>query len=92
MQEASASVSDEMHGALPTCYWSSLVKSAMDCARDERIIGESNRSPAHCHAKSEMGTVSDDVAGFTKCVAECNFNCGYVRVYRGGVGVRPDFR
>ena len=90
MQEASASVSDEMHGALPTCYWSSLVKSAMDCARDERIIGESNRSPAHCHAKSEMGTVSDDVAGFTKCVAECNFDCRNVRVYRVGSRASPE--
>ena len=28
-----------------------------------------------------MGTVSDGVAGFTKCVAECNFDCRHVRVY-----------
>ena len=33
-----------------------------------------------------MGTVSDGVAGFTKCVAECNFDCRNVRVYRGGPG------
>ena len=64
----------------------------MDCVRDERIIGESDRSSAHCHPKSEMGTVSDDVAGFTKCVAECNFDCRHVRVYRGGLGASPDFR
>jgi len=64
----------------------------MDCVRDERISGESDRSSAHCHPKSKMGTVSDDVAGFTKCVAERNFDCRHVRVYRGGLGARPDFR
>jgi hypothetical protein len=64
----------------------------MDCVRDERIIGESDRSSAHCHPKSEMGTVSDDVAGFTKCIAERNFDCRHVCVYRGGLGARPDFR
>jgi hypothetical protein len=63
----------------------------MDCARDERISGESDRSSANCHPESKMGTVSDGVAGFTKCVAEYNFDCRHVRVYRGGPGVRPDF-
>ena len=72
--------------------WSSLINPAMDCARDERITGESNRSPAHCHSKSEMGAVSHDVADFTKCVAECNFDCRDVRLYCGGSVARPDFR
>ena len=72
--------------------WSSLINPAMDCVRDERIIGESDRSSAHCHPKSEMGTVSDDVAGFTKCVAERNFDCWHVCVYRGGLRASPDFR
>jgi hypothetical protein len=63
----------------------------MDFVRDERISGESDRSSAYCHPKSEMGTVSDDVAGFTKCVAECNFDCRHVRVYRSGLGASPDF-
>ena len=30
-----------------------------------------------------MGTVSDGMAGFAKCVAECNFDCRNVRVYHG---------
>ena len=55
--------------------WSSRINPDMDCVRDERNISESDRSSANCHPKSEMGTVSDDVAGFTKCVAECNFDC-----------------
>jgi hypothetical protein len=89
-------------GAHPCCdegatlsqvvIWSSLINPAMDFIRDERIIGKNDRSSAHCHSKSEMGTVSDRVAGFTKCVAECNFDCRHVRVYRGGLGARPDFR
>ena len=53
----------------------------MDCVRDERIIRERDRSSAHCHPKSEMGTVCDDVAGVAKCVAERNFECRHVRVY-----------
>jgi hypothetical protein len=44
----------------------------MDCARDERIGGENNRSSADCHPKPKMGTVSNRVAGFTECFAECN--------------------
>jgi hypothetical protein len=64
----------------------------MDCVRDERIIGESDRSSAHCHPKSKMGAGSDGVAGFTECVAECNFDCRHVRVYRGGLRASPDFR
>jgi len=64
----------------------------MDCVRDERIIGESNRSSANCHPKPKMGTVSDRVVGLTECFAECNFDCRNVRVYRGGLGARPDFR
>ena len=63
----------------------------MDFVRDERIIGESDRSPANRHPKPEMGTVSDGVAGFTKCVAERNFDCWHVRVYRGGLGFSADF-
>jgi hypothetical protein len=72
--------------------WSSLINPAMDCARDEQISGESDRSPAHCHPKSQMGRVSHSVAGFTKCVAEYNFDCWYVRLYRGGRGAGHDFR
>src|SRR6266481_84413 len=72
--------------------WSSLINPAMDCARDERIDGENNRSSADCHPKPKMGPVSNRVAGFTECFAECNFDCGNVRVYRGGPGARPDFR
>jgi hypothetical protein len=72
--------------------WPSLIKPVMDCVRDERIIGESDRSSTDCHAKSQMGTVSDRVAGFAECIAECDFDCGHVRVYRGGFGASPDFR
>ena len=72
--------------------WSSLINPAMDCVRDERIIGKSDRSSPYCHPKSKMGTVSDGVADFTKCVAECNFDCRHVRMYRGGLGASPDFR
>jgi hypothetical protein len=72
--------------------WSSLNNPAMDFVRDERIIGESNRSSANCHPKSEMGTVSNGVAGLTKCVAERNFDCWNVRLHRGRPGVRADFR
>ena len=61
--------------------WSSLINPAMDCVRDERISGETNRSSPNCHPKSGIGTVSDGVAGFTKRVAECNFGCRHVRVY-----------
>jgi hypothetical protein len=61
--------------------WSSLINPAMDCVRDERISGETNRSSPNCHPKSGIGTVSDGVAGFTKRVAECNFDCRHVRVY-----------
>jgi hypothetical protein len=64
----------------------------MDSVRDERINDESNRSPAHRHAKSKMGTVSDDLAGCAKCVSKFNFHCRNVRVYRGGLGAWPDFR
>ena len=71
--------------------WSSLPNPAMDCLRDERISGTNNRSSADCHPKSEMGTVSDRVAGFTKCIAECNLDRRHVRVYRGGPGARSDF-
>jgi hypothetical protein len=53
----------------------------MDCVRDERISGETNRSSPNCHPKSGIGTVSDGVAGFTKRVAECNFDCRHLRVY-----------
>jgi len=66
--------------------WSLLINPAMDCARDERISGESHRSSTYCDSKSEMGTISNGVARFSKCVAECNFNCRNVRVYRGGPG------
>src|SRR5258707_11372423 len=72
--------------------WSSLIHPAMDCVRDERIIGESDRSSAHWHPKSKMGTVSHRVAGCAKCVSECDFDCRNVRVYCGGPGARPDFR
>jgi hypothetical protein len=61
--------------------WSSLINPAMDCVRDERISGETNRSSPHCHAKSKMDTVSDRVAGCAQCVAERNFECRHVRVY-----------
>jgi len=71
--------------------WSSFINPAKDCARDERI-SESNRSSSHCYAKSKVGTVSDRVACCAKCVAQCNFYCLYVRVYRGGPGAWPDFR
>jgi hypothetical protein len=64
----------------------------MDFVRDERIIGESDRSSAHWHPKSKMGTVSHRVAGCAKCVAERDFDCRNVRVYCGGLGARPDFR
>jgi hypothetical protein len=63
----------------------------MDCARDERIIGENYRPPAHCHAKSKMGTVGHDVARFTKCIAECNFDCRKVRVYLLEPRASPEF-
>ena len=63
----------------------------MDCARDERIIGEKYRAQAHRHAKSKMGPVGHDVAGFTKCIAECNFDCRNVRVYSIGPGAGPEF-
>src|SRR4029453_12617049 len=89
-------------GAHPCCnegatlsrvvIWSSLINLAMDFVRDERIIGKSNRSSADCPPKSKMGGGSGEVAGFTECVAECNFDCRHVRVYRGGHGVSPDFR
>src|SRR4029077_19964286 len=83
---------DEMRDSLPSVIWSSFINPAMDCARDERISGEINRSSPHCHAKSKMGTVSDRVARFAKCVSECNFYCRNVRLYRGGTSARPDFR
>ena len=92
MQEGSASRCAECATLSRVVIWSSFINPANDWVRDERIIGESNRSPAHCHAKSAMGTVSDDVAGFTKCVAEFNFHCRHVRVYRGGLGAKPDVR
>src|SRR5215468_8773820 len=89
VQEGSASRCDECR-RFPSCY---LVIAAQPCygfCRDERISGESDRSSAHCHSKSEMGTGSDGVACFTKCVAECNFDCRHVRVHRGGPGARSD--
>lgn len=39
-----------------------------------------------------MGTVSNRVAGFSQCIAERNFDCWHVRLYRGGLGAWPDFR
>jgi hypothetical protein len=75
---------------LRVVIWSPLVNPAMDCVRDERIIGESNRSSAHCHPKSVMGTVSDHLAGCAKCIAECNFHCRNVCLYRGRFGAWPD--
>src|SRR4029077_5118458 len=84
--------SDKCVTLSPVVIWSSLINPAMDCVRDERNNGESDRSSAHCHPKSKMGSGSDAVAGCTKCFAECNFDCRHVRVYRGGLGVRPDFR
>jgi hypothetical protein len=92
VQEGAHSGSDKCVTLSRVVIWSSLINPAMDCIRDERIIGESDRSSAHCHPKSKMGTVSDDVAGFTKCVAKRNFDCRHVRVYRGGLGASPDFR
>src|ERR1700757_2178310 len=70
--------------------WSSLLSPAMDCIRDERIIGENDRSSANCHAKSKVGTVSDHLAGCTKCVAECNFDRRHVRVHLRRPGTWPD--
>ncbi len=67
-----------------------FISPAMDRARDERISGESNQSSAHCDAKSQMGTVGDDVAGFMKC-RRMQFRLPDVRVYRGGPGAWPDF-
>src|SRR5512132_3725972 len=55
--------SDECATLSRAVIWSSLINPAMDCVRDERIIGESDRSSAHCHPKSKMGTVRDSVAG-----------------------------
>src|SRR5437879_6366243 len=72
--------------------WSSRINPDMDCVRDERNISESDRSSANCHPKSRMGTISDNVAGVTKCVAECNFDRRDVRVYRGGRSAGADFR
>src|SRR5262249_32081660 len=72
--------------------WSAPMNPVMDSVRDERISGESDRSPANCHPKSKVGTVSNNVAGCSKCVTECNFDCRNVRVYRSGPGARPDFR
>ena len=71
--------------------WSSLINPAMDCARDERFSGESDRSSANCHPKSKMGTVSDRVAGCAQCLSEYNFDCRNVRVYRDGPGACSDF-
>jgi len=56
-----------------------------ESAAEQFIVG-------HCDTKSQMGTGRHGVAGFTKCVAECNFDCRNVRVYRGGPGAWPDFR
>ena len=92
MQEGAHLCCDESATLSRVVHLVIAYQPAMDCVRDERIIGESNRSSAHCHAKSKMGTVSDDVAGFAKCVAECNFDCRNVRLYRGGLGAGPDFR
>src|SRR5215469_3565757 len=66
--------------------WSSRINPVMDSVRDERISGENDRSPTDCHAKPEMGTVSDGVAGRAKCVAERDFDCRNVRVSRRGPG------
>src|SRR5262245_33338949 len=71
--------------------WPSLINPVMDCVRDERIIRQSNRSPPHCHAQSEMGTVSDGMVGRTKCIAEYDFDRRNVRVHRGGLGAGADF-
>src|SRR5262249_35295049 len=92
VQEGSASCRDECTTFSRVVIWSSRINPDMDCVRDERIIGESDRSSANCHPKSQMGAISDKVAGFTKCVAECNFDCWHVRVYRGGPSGRPDLR
>src|SRR6476646_8029995 len=74
VQEGSASVVAMKCATLSrVVIWSSLINPAMDCARDERI-SQGNRSSPHCHPKSEMGTVSDDKAGFAKCVSECDFD------------------
>src|SRR5262249_27539342 len=81
---------DEMRDTSRVVIWSSLINPAMDCVLDERIIGESDRSSPNCYPKSEMGTGSDDVAGFTKCVAECNFDRRDVRVHRSGLVARGD--
>ena len=90
VQEGSASVSDEYATLSRVVIWSSLISPALDRARDERISGESNQSSAHCDAKSQMGTVGDDVAGFMKC-RRMQFRLPDVRVYRGGPGAWPDF-
>src|SRR5437868_13390232 len=53
--------------------WSSLLRPAMDCVRNERISGAHNGSSANCHPKPEVGANSDHVVGLAKCVGECNF-------------------
>jgi hypothetical protein len=51
MQEGSASGLQRMRNALLVVIWSSLLKPAMDGVRDERIIGENDRSSANCDSK-----------------------------------------
>ena len=91
VQEGSASVSDEYATLSRIVIWSSLISPAMDRARDERISGESNQSSAHCDAKSQMAQSATTWLA-SRNVAECNFDCRNVRVYRGGPGASPDFR
>src|SRR5436305_6901517 len=69
--------------------WSSLLRPAMDCLRNERISGAHNRSSANRHPKPEVGADSDHLVGLAKCVAECNFNRRNVRVYRSGTSAQP---
>src|SRR4051794_16261839 len=70
--------------------WSSLLRPAMDCLRNERISGAQDGSSANCHPKPEMGADSDHLVGLAKGVAECNFNRRNVRLYRSGISAQPN--
>src|SRR3954451_19507375 len=89
VQEGSASA--ECATLCGGVIWSSPRNPAMDCARDEQISGESDRSSPYSHSESKMGAVSNRLAGRAECFAEHNFDCGNVRVYRRGHCACPNF-
>src|SRR5881392_1005129 len=88
-QDWSAAVARRI-GHCRVVVWSFWFSPAMDFVRDERIRAANDRSPANCHPKSEMGTVGDHVARFTKCVAQCYFDRWHVCVHCSGNRAQPD--